>query len=79
MASKFGFNAVCIKKQFCLRTVRVQNEHAAKTWRKTPVWGGDKCATETKTNVRLPKEGTTIGASNIRFLPACGKVQELTL
>ena len=39
--------------------------------------GDDKCATEAKTAIRLPKEGTTIGTRNVRSLHACGKVQKL--
>ena len=40
--------------------------------------GGDKCVTEAKTTIRLPKEWTTIGTWNVCSLHACQKVQELT-
>ena len=33
---------------------------------------------ETKTTIRPPKEGTSIGTWNVRFLHARGKVQEVT-
>ena len=41
--------------------------------------GGDKCATEAKTTIRLPNEGTTIGTWNVSSLHARGNPQELTL
>ena len=41
--------------------------------------GGNKCDTGAKTNIRLPKEGTTIETWNSHSLHACRKVQELTL
>ena len=39
--------------------------------------GGDKCVTEAKTTIRLPKEGAAIGTWNVRSLHTCGRVQEL--